>query len=66
MAWHRASSLLGGWDESYGIDSILSATKPDDVLLTRLGDRYGSSTCVAVVVVVVVVGGTRAMVSTPS
>jgi hypothetical protein len=35
----RANDLLGSWDSKFGIDLVLGATKPEDVVLTRLGDR---------------------------
>lgn len=38
----RANDLLGSWDSKFGIDLVLGATKPEDVVLTRLGDRYAS------------------------
>lgn len=36
----KARSVLDGWDERWGVSTILAATPPTDVLRTSIGDRW--------------------------
>ena len=40
LIFDRSRQLTAGWDPRWGLSEIIGATKPQDVLLTEIGDRW--------------------------